>query len=208
VSAPYVNRDDHSASVAATSRYLLGPLLRLAGPLRPGTRVLDAGCGNGFYAAQFLARGCVVVGVDLGEAGIAHARKTYPQGRFELAEVDPTLLPRLGEDPFDLVISTEVIEHLYQPKAFVAGCFAALKPGGRFVCTTPYHGYLKNLALAATNKFDLHVNPLQDGGHIKFWSRRTLSVLLTQAGFRKIRFAGAGRVPGLWKSMVMAGERP
>jgi 2-polyprenyl-3-methyl-5-hydroxy-6-metoxy-1,4-benzoquinol methylase len=114
----------------------------------------------------------------------------------------------LKEMPFDLVVSTEVIEHLYAPREYARGYFHALKPGGRFICTTPYHGYLKNLALALVNHWDAHANPLWDGGHIKLWSRKTLTALLTEKGFSNIQFRGAGRAPYLWMTMVMSGDRP
>ena len=206
--ADYTEWQYDDADRVSTASYLLGPVLKLAGPLRKGMRVLDAGCGNGYYAGEFLKRGCRVVGVDLSESGVAQARRQFTQGRFEVVPVDDELLGHLGEDPFDLVISTEVIEHLMWPKKFVAAIYRALKPGGRFVVTTPYHGYLKALAIAASGKADLHYNPLWDGGHIKFWSRRTTTVLLEQAGFRNVQFAGAGRFPYLWKSLVMSGDRP
>jgi 2-polyprenyl-6-hydroxyphenyl methylase/3-demethylubiquinone-9 3-methyltransferase len=73
------------------------------------------------------------------------------------------------------VISLEVVEHVYAPRSFAATIFDLLEPGGIAVLSTPYHGYLKNLAIAALNGFDKHVNPLWDYGHIKFWSQRTLS---------------------------------
>lgn len=50
------------------------------------------------------------------------------------------------------------------------GAFQAHEPGGRFVCTTPYHGYLKTFALAVAGNSDSHANPLWDGGHIKLFS--------------------------------------
>jgi len=75
------------------------------------------------------------------------------------------------------------------------------------IISTPYHGYLKNLALAFTGKWDTHANPLWDGGHIKLWSRRTLGCLLTGAGFENLQFRGVGRLPGLWMTMVMSGDR-
>jgi 2-polyprenyl-3-methyl-5-hydroxy-6-metoxy-1,4-benzoquinol methylase len=139
-------------------------VLALCGPLSPGTRVLDLGCGNGAVAGRFLDLGCEVVGVDLSESGIEVARRTWPSGRFEVLPADEDVLERLGEQPFDLVVSTEVIEHLYAPRSFVQGAFKALRPGGRFVLTTPYHGYLKNLAIALLNRWDRHANPLWDGG--------------------------------------------
>jgi 2-polyprenyl-3-methyl-5-hydroxy-6-metoxy-1,4-benzoquinol methylase len=205
----YRNWNWQDDAPAHTVAFLLPRILELAGPIvREGARVLDVGCGNGYLAGQFLSRGCAVVGIDLSQQGIAIARRSHPAGRFEVLPADDKILSALGEHPFDLVISTEVVEHLYDPRSFVRGCFTAVRPGGRFVCSTPYHGYLKNLVLALAGKWDAHANPLWDGGHIKFWSRRTLSRLLTEAGFVNVAFRGAGRFPYLWMSMVMAGDRP
>lgn len=189
-------------------RHFLPPIFALSGSLGPGVRVLDVGCGNGFTAGQFAAQGCDVVGIDLSESGIALARRAYPGARFEVMPADSSILQSLGCDPFDLVVSTEVVEHLYAPRAYASGCFRALKPGGRFICSTPYHGYLKNLALAVMNKWDAHSDPLWDGGHIKLWSRRTLSALLLETGFTNLQFRGAGRMPGLWMTMIMSGDKP
>jgi 2-polyprenyl-6-hydroxyphenyl methylase/3-demethylubiquinone-9 3-methyltransferase len=186
----------------------LPQLLRFAGELHAGTRVLDVGCGNGFTCGEFLRRGCTVVGVDLSRQGIEIATRTYPKGRFMVVSADDKLLSHLGEEPFDLVVSTEVVEHLYAPREYARGCFDALKPGGRFLCTTPYHGYLKNLAIAVAGKWDSHANPLWDGGHIKLWSRHTLTQLLKETGFQRIQFRGVGRVPGLWMTMVMCCVKP
>jgi 2-polyprenyl-6-hydroxyphenyl methylase/3-demethylubiquinone-9 3-methyltransferase len=183
-------------------------LLELCPPLRPGTRVLDVGCGNGFNAAQFIEQGCQVVGIDLSEEGIALARRAYPHGRFEALPADDKLLANLNEPPFDLIVSTEVVEHLYDPRSYTKGCFAALRPGGRFILSTPYHGYLKNLVLAVLGKWDAHASPLWDGGHIKLWSRRTLGALLKETGFVNPQFRGAGRMPYLWMSLVMSVDRP
>lgn len=183
-------------------------IFALAGELKAGTRVLDVGCGNGFTAGQFLERGCTVVGIDLSESGISIARRAFPTGRFEVLPADENVLISLDEEPFDLVVSTEVVEHLYAPRPYVRGCFAALKSGGCFICTTPYHGYLKNLVIAIANKWDRHADPLYDGGHIKFWSRKTLTALVAETGFVNFQFRGAGRLPLLWMTMVVSGERP
>ncbi len=102
----------------------------------------------------------------------------------------------------------EVVEHVYDPKAFAAGIVKLLKPGGRLLLTTPYHGYLKNLAIALAGRFDRHVAPLWNGGHIKFWSRTTLSQLLMDSGLIDVRFEGVGRVPYFWKSMVLTARKP
>ena len=187
---------------------LLPAVFQFADEIGMACRVLDVGCGNGFLAGQFLQRGCQVVGLDLSEQGVEIARKTYPKARFEVLPADERILENLNERPFDIVVSTEVIEHLYAPRPFVKGCLSALRPGGRFICSTPYHGYLKNVGLGLMGKWDAHANPLWDGGHIKLWSRRTLFQLLAESGFSNLRFRGVGRLPWLWMSMVVAGDRP
>jgi hypothetical protein len=48
---------------------------------------------------------------------------------------------------------------------------------------------------------------LWSGGHIKFWSRKTLTQLLADSGFINIRFEGLGSVPYVWKSMQLAAEK-
>lgn len=188
--------------------HFMPQVLAFAGELVPGTRVLDVGCGNGFACGEFLKRGCKVVGIDLSVEGIDLARRAYPEARFELLGADSDILERLGEQPFDIVISTEVVEHLYAPREWAAGCYGTLKGGGVFICTTPYHGYFKNLVISLLGKWDSHANPLWDGGHIKLWSRRTLSALLTEAGFRNLEFRGVGRLPGMRMTIVARGEKP
>jgi len=174
-----------------------------SGPLR----VFDAGCGNGFVAGRLLEQGYRVAGCDASEMGISRAQDQYPEGSFEVASVYDDLAKRFGRD-WDLVVSSEVVEHLYSPRCFVNNIFQLLRPGGAFILSTPYHGYLKNLALALTGKLDNHFTVLWDGGHIKFWSYKTLAILLEEAGFVVTRFYGAGRFPFLWKSMVIVARKP
>ena len=69
--------------------------------------------------------------------------------------------------------------------------------------TTPYHGYLKNLAIALTGRWDSHHDPLWEGGHIKFFSPATITRLLAGAGFAVQSIERVGRVPMLAKSMVV-----
>jgi hypothetical protein len=75
---------------------------------------------------------------------------------------------RVEESEFDAAVSTEVVEHLFSPRALPRFAHAKIKAGGVFIVTTPYHGYLKNLVLCLANKWDFHHSPLWDGGHIKF----------------------------------------
>ncbi|MEG3153137.1 class I SAM-dependent methyltransferase [Sphingomonas sp. ZT3P38] len=171
--------------------------------------ILDAGCGGGALCADLHARGYQVVGVDGDAKGIEIARTTHPGIRFEVARFEDSPGAIGGNDGgYDCVVSTEVVEHLYAPQELARFCFEALRPGGTLIITTPYHGYLKNLALSVINKWDFHHHPLWHGGHIKFWSPPTLGKLLTDAGFELTGFSGVGRIPYLWKSMVLTARRP
>jgi len=200
-------RFEHTRPGANVSK-LMPTVRKLVGEIPAGSRVLDVGCGNGSQVSHLVPEGCEVVGIDPSESGIQRAREGYPQHRFERMEATPDLIERLGEAPFDLVLSTEVIEHVYAPREWASGIYRALKPGGRVVCTTPYHGYVKNVLIGATGKWDSHHRPLWDGGHIKFWSPETLRSLLDETGFCEIEWRGAGRFWPLWMSIVMRGVRP
>lgn len=195
-----------------TKAYLLKPIQVLLQHVPPceGTsaRVLDLGCGNGALAEQLQQWGYRVTGIDPSASGIEEARKRCPTSVFHQAIADPTEISRLDLNSFDLVVSTEVVEHCYAPRLWASAAFMALRPGGLLIASTPYHGYLKNLALAASGKLDAHFTALWDGGHIKFWSRRTLTSLLAEAGFEPVAFRGAGRWPWLWKLMLIAARKP
>jgi len=62
--------------------------------------------------------------------------------------------------------------------------------------------------MALTGKMDSHFTALWDHGHIKFWSIKTLTTLLTEAGFIDIHFERVGRVPLLAKSMIAIVRKP
>jgi len=200
VSSVYTNSES-----GGVHSYILDALFELCPRLGPESRVLDVGCGNGSVAAEVAKTGCRLVGIDMSESGIRFARQICPAARFEVLPANADLLDNLGEKPFDVVYSLEVIEHLYDVASFLKGCFAATRSGGIFICSTPYHGYAKNLLLALLDGWDRHHSSGYAGEHIQFFSRQTLSRVLQEAGFRHLRFRGAGRAPFLWKSMLMSG---
>ena len=156
-------------------------------------------------ATQLIAAGFDVYGTDASITGIEIAKKNHPE-RFYLQDINSGELPiELKDVYFDTIISTEVIEHLYNPRGYIKFCKQVLmrNGGGELIISCPYHGYLKNLVLAITGKFDIHFTVLWNGGHIKFWSRKTLTQLLVEFGFDVTEFKGSGRFPYLWKSMFI-----
>jgi 2-polyprenyl-3-methyl-5-hydroxy-6-metoxy-1,4-benzoquinol methylase len=192
----------HNNTMTHNFNYVLQPLLSMLDKDK-NRCILDLGCGNGYLVNYLISAGYNAYGTDASEKGIEIARQENPE-RFFVQDLSTGELPsELQVHAFDTIISTEVIEHLYDPEAFVQFCKRALNDHGVLILSTPYHGYFKNLVLSIFNKWDSHLTPLWLGGHIKMWSAKTLSGLLTDNGFTVTDFKGCGRVPYLWKSMLI-----
>ena len=171
--------------------------------VQAGGTILDAGCGHGFISGEILRLGYRVYGIDSSAPEIKHCRRDIPEGTFHQASICDPEIRRLIADPVDAILAIEVIEHLYSPAGFAENCRALLKPGGFLVISTPFHGFWKNLLLAATGRLDRHFQADHEGGHIKFWSYRALATFLRSHGFEVTEFHGYGRVPLLWNSMIV-----
>jgi 2-polyprenyl-3-methyl-5-hydroxy-6-metoxy-1,4-benzoquinol methylase len=190
--------------------YLLKPLMEMISASAKRVegkkvRILDIGCGNGSLSNLIAQQGYEVVGVEESESGVRIAQQSYPDCKFIAASIYDFPYQQL-ENSFDIIISTEVIEHLPYPRELAKVAKRCLKNDGAVILTTPYHGYFKNLVLAITGKLDKHFTVLWDGGHIKFFSVKTLSTLLLEQGFTDLQFKFAGRYPLLWKSMLVSGK--
>lgn len=171
-------------------------------------RVADLGSGNGALCWALKNESYDVVGIEYDTNGYDIASKSYPNIHFYNlgVEANPNTLLET-EDKFDAVVSTEVIEHLYSPHLLPIFSKGILKTDGYLIISTPYHGYIKNLLLSLLNHWDIHHCPLWHGGHIKFWSKKTITKLLNENGFELIQFVGVGRVSFLWKSMILIAKK-
>lgn len=97
-----------------------------------GRRILDYGCGDGVFATALAQRGWHVTGYDVSQAAIDAAR-TLSAGRIGVhftTEEPP-------DGTFDLVICTEVLEHIDDDREFAARVLARARPGGMLIGTTP-----------------------------------------------------------------------
>jgi 2-polyprenyl-3-methyl-5-hydroxy-6-metoxy-1,4-benzoquinol methylase len=193
----------HGAAADHTSSYLMQSVEGLLAEFK-AQRILEIGCGNAANAARLSER-YSIVGIDPSETGVRIAKAQNPNLRIEIGTAYEDLRARFGT--FDTVLSLEVIEHLYDPREFLRRAHQALEPGGHLVLSTPYHGYLKNLALALTGKLDGHFTALWDGGHIKFFSVKTLSQMMRESGFQPVKIVKCGRISPLAKSMLVAARR-
>jgi 2-polyprenyl-6-hydroxyphenyl methylase/3-demethylubiquinone-9 3-methyltransferase len=188
--------------------FLLPAVTRLLESLELPTkekRIFELGCGNGSVANELTRSGWDVTGVDPSEEGIKQARANFPDLKLSSGSAYDDLNDQYGQ--FPVVLSLEVVEHVYAPRYYARTVFDLLTKGGTAIVSTPYHGYWKNLVMALTGKMDNHFTALWDHGHIKFWSENTLTQLLQEAGFRSIRFERVGRIRTLAKSMIAVAKK-
>jgi 2-polyprenyl-3-methyl-5-hydroxy-6-metoxy-1,4-benzoquinol methylase len=189
-----------SGNAEQSHAYLLKPVLKAF--KQYGTKsVLDIGTGNGATIPIWLSQGVKVAAMEPDLEGYTFSKK-YSDADIRQIGVGEQLPPE-WEGNFDTAVCLEVVEHLFNPGQLVDTIRYSVKDGGIVIISTPYHGYLKNLALAVAGKWDFHHHPARVGGHIKFWSRQSLTDLFAKGGFTELSFEGAGRLPFLWKSMVM-----
>ncbi|MFC0628554.1 class I SAM-dependent methyltransferase [Kribbella deserti] len=102
--------------------------------LPSGRRVLEAGCGEGYGAGLLAAAGAAaVLGLDYDTAAIRHVHKRYaiPCVQGNLVQTG------FADDSFDLVVSLQTIEHLWEQPRFVTECRRVLRPDGTLVVSTP-----------------------------------------------------------------------
>ena len=185
------------AGNGASGEKLTEVFVRLVETLDGVRSICDLGCGNGHIAGRLASLGYEVTGIDASGSGISIAQCAYPDAKFINTFIDRNLT-----GSFDLVLSSDVIEHLYRPSDLLDAAFSLLKPRGHLLIGTPYHGYLKNVALAVSGRMDSHYSVLHDGGHIKFFSVKTLSKLVASHSFTDLSFKFYGRAPWLWKNMI------
>ncbi|MER8908908.1 class I SAM-dependent methyltransferase [Mesorhizobium sp. M0854] len=144
-----------------SSHLILEPAVKRILAETNSKRIFDLGCGNGSVASE-LSEKYSVVGIDASSSAVAMANRAYPTSKSRLGR-------RMMTCPLNMVRSTP---------------FLASRSWNT---STPYHGYVKNLVLAVTGKMDNHFWALWDGGHIKFWSIKTLGMLLEEVGLDIVR---------------------
>ncbi|PRX37090.1 3-demethylubiquinone-9 3-methyltransferase [Meinhardsimonia xiamenensis] len=110
--------------------------LREEAPFK-GLRLLDIGCGGGLLSEPMARLGAEVVGADAAEGNIHVARIHAEQSglAIDYRHTTAEALAEAGER-FDVVLNMEVVEHVADPRAFLATCRELLKPGGLMICST------------------------------------------------------------------------
>jgi len=173
--------------------------------LRPGERLLDAGCGEGRHCYGALERGARVVGLDLDPAGLRAAvgglrKRAHELGSLgEMLQGNTFALP-FADGAFDKVICSEVMEHVHDYRAAARELARVTAPGGIVAVTIPTatseHLYLR----VGDDYFE------SLGGHIRIFRPRQLAEGLAAAGLATVGvgFAHALHTP-YWVLRSIAG---
>jgi ubiquinone/menaquinone biosynthesis C-methylase UbiE len=173
--------------------------------IRPGDRVLDAGCGTGRHACEiFRTLGADVVGVDLNREDLLKA--AFLLGNMDdaggrswvVSQADATRLP-FRDNAFDVVICSEVLEHIPENRAAIAELVRVLKPGKNMVVSVPRF-FPERICWALSSAY--HNEP---GGHIRIYTKREILSLLENAGTRcwRVRYKHALHAPYWWLKCIV-----
>lgn len=173
-------------------------------------RVLDVGCGNGSELALPLARqGFHVTGIDIHGPSIAHAKQLaggLPNVTFECKSLE-----ELNDQPFQVIILSEVLEHLDDPKALLKASVRHLSSDGIIVVTVPngygefeIDSYFFNLLrldrlVALVSRNETSVTAATDNhenGHVQFFTRGRLRRLFAECSLSIVRQASASLLAG------------
>lgn len=177
-----------------TRRFFLGMLLKHL----KGDNVLELGVKDGVIIKRLPMK--KKVGIDVDEAELAKAKAL---GITTIKHDLNAPIP-IGPESFDNIICIEVLEHIFNFQNVLNEAYRILRPGGTFVVGVPYHGTLKNLAVALTAFEHHYVDTL----HVKFYTPSRLRRALKEAGFDIAEEARFGRVPYMWRVMIFVCKKP
>lgn len=194
---------------------------------RAGDRVLDCGCGHGFYlrALAEVADGARVAGVEYRAPWIEQGKRELAGTGAELVRGDVCRLP-FAAGRFDKLILSEVLEHVEDDLSALGEAHRVLRPGGIVAITVPHAHY--PLLWDPVNKllekaFHTHLprEPLWLGGiwadHVRLYTEAELVALVERAGFRvlELRRLTHHCIPfahhlfyGLGKALLLSGWLP
>lgn len=169
-------RSGYSAYASQEREYLLtfAEDVRRIGDFLPRGRLLEVGCGYGYFLRCALAAGHDAYGIDVSPAAVEHAARLHPGRVFEGVLEDAS---RLGDQPFDAIFAAHVIEHLVDPLAFLRAARRRLRPGGLLVLVTPNIGSL--LSRVSGRRWVSFKVP----EHVGYYDPGTMTELLRRGGF-------------------------
>lgn len=149
---------------------------------RKTNKILDVGCGRGWFLEEAKKRGWEVFGTEYSEAAIALC-KSNGLDNIKAGKLDPE---SFSPAEFDVITSFEVFEHINNPNEEIQHINQLLRKGGLFYCTTPNFNSLMRYYL----KTDYNVIVYPE--HLSYYTKNTLNKLAFQNGFKLLKFQTTG----------------
>jgi methionine biosynthesis protein MetW len=161
--------------------------------------VLDVGCGSGVHGAEMArAHGHRVVGVDLSEQSIAKARTRLAEAY--VADVTrPGLYPFFGHRKFDVIVFSDILEHLYDPAQVLTSHYQLLAPGGHVLISLPNIAIWNVRLSVMAGRFQYQDTGTLDRTHIRFFTRATFREFGHEAG---LAVSSSRITPGILRPFV------
>ncbi len=151
----------------------------------PGAAVVEAGSGEGYGAAMLRAAGAAtVLALEYDDASARHAHATYTSVRTVRANL--AMLP-VATASADLLVTLQVVEHLWDLRGFLRDCARAVRPGGTVVVTTPNRPVFS----PGLGRGEKPTNPF----HVEELDAEQLHDLLVEAGFVDVVVQGLHHGP-------------
>lgn len=192
------------ADAALREAFLLQRVAHERARIGRAPRVLDVGCGEGWFAAALTGAGAEVVALDAAAEAVRRALARHPG--LDARVVEPEAELPIEDASFDVVWSGETIEHVADTAGWLSELRRVLRSGGRLLLSTPDHGALSRLGLGLSrHAFECHFDPR--GEHLRFYTRRALYELLADFRFEDVEVTGAGGVPGARRTLLASGCR-
>lgn len=168
----------HLQTVPYRSHHLLAATVLDVAP--PGARVLECGVSSGYFAALLVRAGLRVDGHELDPEAGERARTVCERVYIgDLNAFDPDEL----DGTYDVLLFGDTLEHLPDPAAVLRGLAAHLAPDGALILSIPnIANWAIRLALLA-GRFDYTDRGIMDRTHLRFYTQRTLTLMLQDAGF-------------------------
>lgn len=150
--------------------------------LPAGLDVLDVGCGSGVHGAELKQiHGHRVVGVDLSETSIQKA-KTRLAEAYVADVTKPERYPFFDRRKFDVIIFSDILEHLYDPADVLTRHYQLLGPGGQVLISIPNIAIWNVRLELLAGRFEYQDTGTLDRTHIRFFTRRTFQRFAGEAG--------------------------
>ena len=159
-----------------------GRLLQHIAKVAPDARILDAGCGAGPALRYLKQRGFIPFGTDLIEYPLMQARQLLSDAR--LAQCDSDVALPFAGNSFDVILMSEVIEHVASPEFSLRECLRVLRANGAVAVTTPNLWDVRRVYYPALGKV---WSGDADATHQTLFNPQTLHAVLARAGFRDVR---------------------